>query len=88
MGLYARGLYDRRREAFRNKQAVLIKFVSHVLFFLWLLIKLQIANKSNSFKYIWNKAREGSIIGCIFRLLVNGPLNRGAYELSVDTFVA
>ena len=57
-------------------------------FFLWLLIKLQIANKSNSFKYIWNKAREGPIIGCIFRLLVNGPLNRGAYELSVDTFVA
>ena len=87
MGLYARGLYDRRREAFRNKQPVLIKFVSHVLF-LWLLIKLQIANKSNSFKYIWNKAREGPIIGCIFRLLVNGPLNRGACELSVDTFVA
>ena len=87
MGLYARGLYDRRREAFRNKQAVLIKFVSHVLF-LWLLIKLQIANKSNSFKYIWNKARGGLLIVCIFRLLVNGPLNSGASELSVDTFVA
>lgn len=40
-------------------------------------------NKSNSFKYIWNKARGGLIIGCIFRLLVNGPLNRGAYELSI-----
>ena len=61
---------------------------SRMYFFLWLLIKLQIANKSNSFKYIWNKAREGPIIGCIFRLLVNGPLNRGAYELSIDTFVA
>ena len=45
-------------------------------------------NKSNSFKHIWNKARGGLIIVCIFFLLVNGPLNREANELSVDTFVA
>ena len=45
-------------------------------------------NKSNSFKHIWNKARGGLIIVCIFALLVNGPPKRGAIELSIDTFVA
>ena len=45
-------------------------------------------NKSNSFKHIWNKERGGLIIVCIFCLLVNGPLNRGANELSIETFVA
>ena len=45
-------------------------------------------NKSSSFKHTWNKARGGLIIVCIFCSLVNGPLNREANELSVDTFVA
>ena len=48
-------------------------------------------NKSNSFKHIWNKARGGLIIVCIFCLVENGPLKSGGgggNELSIDTFVA